>query len=87
MSHPLINREDANSLPLRPLGGEGRGEVGTFNSRFMRSFDLRFRTRIGTLNHSSVGSSRREALLSFRPRSLSLLTSAATGRRFMESLQ
>jgi hypothetical protein len=54
---------------------------------FMGSLDLRFRTRIGTLNHSPVGSSRRkEALISFRPRSLSLLTSAATEGRFMESL-
>jgi hypothetical protein len=38
----------------------------------MESLDLRFRTRIGTLNHSPVGSSRRkEALIAFRPRSLS----------------
>src|SRR4030095_15222825 len=33
---PLRGEGDVNSLPLRPLGGEGRGEGGTFNSRFMR---------------------------------------------------
>jgi hypothetical protein len=47
---PLRGEGDMNSLPLRPLGGEGRGEVGTFNSRFMGSGHLRFSTSVATMN-------------------------------------
>ena len=46
-SNPGTAREQPPSPPSE--GGEGWGEVGVFNSRFMGS-DLRFRMRVGTTN-------------------------------------